>query len=233
MTRAQTFFTLLIGCVLGSLAILPYTQKLMVDSPEITASSIGLRLVIAALFYGVIILFGMYFSEQLSLKIGWNKTSYLSEIIVGLIAGILVAVSILALDILLFKVVVTPTTKEPGLLYGILASLYGAFNEEVLLRLFLLSAFAWLLRLFISSRTLVMISAIVFSTFFFGMAHLPATANLMPLTATLIIRGLLLNGIAGLTFGYLYWRYNLSTAIWAHLIADILLHGLGPVLLSS
>jgi hypothetical protein len=53
---------------------------------------------------------------------------------------------------------------------------------------------------------------------------LPAAVKFgYPLTATIIARVLLLNGIAGVVFGNLFWRFGLETAILAHFIADLIL----------
>jgi len=46
----------------------------------------------------------------------------------------------------------------------------------------------------------------------------------MPVTAFSIFQLLFLNGIAGVGFGFLFWKYNLETAMCAHFIADLVLH---------
>jgi hypothetical protein len=42
---------------------------------------------------------------------------------------------------------------------------------------------------------------------------LPATSAITPLTTTLVVRALVLNGIAGITFGYLYWKHGLEAVM--------------------
>jgi len=39
-----------------------------------------------------------------------------------------------------------------------------------------------------------------------------------------ITRALLLNGLGGLAFGWLYWKQGLESAMIAHFSADIVLH---------
>ena len=39
-------------------------------------------------------------------------------------------------------------------------------------------------------------------------------------------RALLLNGIGGVTFGWLYWKQGLEAAMVAHFTANVLVHGL-------
>jgi membrane protease YdiL (CAAX protease family) len=39
-----------------------------------------------------------------------------------------------------------------------------------------------------------------------------------------ILRAVLLNGLGGIVFGYLYWKRGLEAAMIAHFSADIVLH---------
>jgi len=65
-------------------------------------------------------------------------------------------------------------------------------------------------------------SAIVLAALVFGLLHLPATAAIAPLTPIVIIRALLLNGIAGVAFGWLFWQYSLEAAMLAHISVHVL-----------
>ena len=58
----------------------------------------------------------------------------------------------------------------------------------------------------------------------FGLGHLPLTSMLAPLTVLIVIRAVVLNGLLGLAFGYLYWTRGLESAMVAHFSADLLLH---------
>ena len=68
------------------------------------------------------------------------------------------------------------------------------------------------------------------SALLFGAGHLPTTATLMPLTPLVITRALLLNGLGGIVFGWLYWKRGLLAAMLAHFSADIVLHVIAPAL---
>ena len=46
----------------------------------------------------------------------------------------------------------------------------------------------------------------------------------------MITRALLLNGIGGIVFGWLYWKRGLLAAMLAHFSADIVLHVVTPLL---
>jgi hypothetical protein len=43
---------------------------------------------------------------------------------------------------------------------------------------------------------------------------------------------LLLNGLGGQLFGWIYWRWGLPYAILSHFAGDVVVQGLGPRLLS-
>jgi len=106
---------------------------------------------------------------------------------------------------------------------------YGGVFEEVGVRLFLMSAMAWLLlkRTQGARPPWVFWTAIAASTFVFAAGHLPATAALFGgLTPLIVARAMLLNGALGFFFGYLYWKRGLSYAITAHMSAHLFLHGI-------
>ena len=65
----------------------------------------------------------------------------------------------------------------------------------------------------------------VITAVIFGLGHLPITIALgLPLDAFIVTRAIVLNGIGGLAFGWLYWTYGLESAMIAHFSADIVLH---------
>ena len=68
------------------------------------------------------------------------------------------------------------------------------------------------------------------ATLLFGAGHLPATKQLTPLTPLVLTRALVLNGLAGLMYGFLFIAYGLEAAILAHFVMDILIHLVLPAL---
>ena len=105
--------------------------------------------------------------------------------------------------------IVKPTIYK--MIGGLLA---GGIIEEVMMRLFFMS-----LVVFIVSNIL--------AALLFAAGHLPSTSAMTALTPVIIFRCFLFNGGLGLTFGYLYRKYNIRYAMiahgFAHLIADILM----------
>jgi hypothetical protein len=119
----------------------------------------------------------------------------------------------------------------------LLASFYGGFDEEILMRLFLVSGLVWILGRFWQSTNGLPANgafwtAILLASVLFGLGHLPATRTITPLTPMLVLRAVVLNGIGGIAFGWLYWKYGLEAAMLSHFCADILIHVMGPRFMS-
>jgi membrane protease YdiL (CAAX protease family) len=120
-----------------------------------------------------------------------------------------------------------------------LAAFYGGITEEVLLRLFLFSLIAWLLGLIWRAPDRLpsvgaMWLANVLAAIIFGLAHLPsATMSGAPITPLLVFAVLTLNGIASLTFGYLYWKRGLEAAVIAHFFTDVVLYVFGTLVVRA
>jgi membrane protease YdiL (CAAX protease family) len=103
----------------------------------------------------------------------------------------------------------------------LLGVLYGGIVEELLLRWGFMTLLVWLgWRLFQRGEGLpqpaVIWTAIILAALLFGLGHLPGLASLVVLTPILVIRTILLNALGGLLFGWLFWRYNLETAMVSH-----------------
>lgn len=120
-------------------------------------------------------------------------------------------------------------TSQPAAWKGFLASFYGGIAEEILLRLFVMSFFVWLGR-FISKTpdgkptSAIFWIANILAAVLFGLGHLPTMALLVPLTALVITRTILLNGLIGVVCGWLYWKRGLESAMISHFSADLVLH---------
>ena len=76
-------------------------------------------------------------------------------------------------------------------------------------------------------------SANVIVAILFGLGHLPNAATVMQITPTVVALALALNGVAGVTFGYLYWKRGLESAIIAHFSADFVIYVIGPMFLRT
>jgi hypothetical protein len=119
-----------------------------------------------------------------------------------------------------------------------LTCFYGGVYEEVFTRLFLLALVAW-----IANRSWrpaapklsagIFWFANIFVAILFGLGHLPSASLFMAITPLVVVAALVLNGIAGIAFGYLYRRHGLESAMVAHFTADFVIYVAGASLLRS
>ena len=144
------------------------------------------------------------------------------------VLGVGSAILAIVLDMTAFGSVaadIASSGARPSRLIGFLASFEGGITEEILLRLFVMSAIAWMLSRIWRQRPAGMFwAAIVASAFLFGLIHVPATAALVPLTPLVVTRAVVLNGLVGVVAGWLYWRRGLESAMVAHFSADLVVH---------
>lgn len=111
----------------------------------------------------------------------------------------------------------------------VMGMLYGGVTEEILLRWGMLSFLAWLGWRFGGKtdegvlRPSVAWIAIVVTAILFGVGHLPAVSAMVPLTQVVVVRTVLLNALAGVAFGWLFWRRSLEAAMIAHATGHVVL----------
>ncbi|MFC6865337.1 CPBP family intramembrane glutamic endopeptidase [Halomicroarcula sp. GCM10025817] len=115
----------------------------------------------------------------------------------------------------------TRPTVLDVLAYAPVRFLYGGITEELMLRFGLMSLLAFVGWRVTGRRTdgprpAVMWTAIVVAAVLFGLGHLPALAQAVDLTPALVARTVLLNAVAGILFGWLYWRRSLEAAMVSH-----------------
>jgi membrane protease YdiL (CAAX protease family) len=146
---------------------------------------------------------------------------------IGVLGGVLIVVldaammPFVAQDLPQSVIGATRPTVSDVLAYAPVRFLYGGVTEELMLRFGLMSALAfagWHVtgRRADGPRPAVVWVAIVVSAVLFGLGHLPALAQSVALTPALVARTVLLNGVAGVLFGWLYWRRSLEAAMVAH-----------------
>jgi len=122
-------------------------------------------------------------------------------------------------------------TELPAWWTGLLAAFSAGIGEELLMRFLLMTLLTLMfLKLFRMPSTAAVWSAIILVALVFGALHLPPTAELVELSSLIIVRAMLLNGIAGIAFGLLYWKRGLESAMVAHILTDVIVHGLMPLI---
>lgn len=141
----------------------------------------------------------------------------LFAIIISIIGGLTLILS----DIFFFgkysEVIVNSYAVKPTVPYLIATVTYGAVIEEVMLRLFMMSLIAFILKKLTRKEGVgILIAANIVSALLFAAGHLPATIMMIGTTPLIIFRCFLLNGGLGLLFGWLYRKYGFRYAMIAH-----------------
>ena len=103
--------------------------------------------------------------------------------------------------------------------------------EEVVFRLLIMSVVAWAVFRLSRRERLSFAIGLAVSALAFGLAHLPPWLSLAHGTAILIATVLLLNGIGGVLFGSIFWRWGLPYAIACHFAGDVVIQTVAPKLL--
>lgn len=227
----KTFILLWALCILGGWAVLPYVQHLGILPSDVSIWKVALlSMVQAAIFFGLIcwISFKILPKTDLHPFPTLHREQFPKQIVYpALISGVLVGLAIFVSDRTLFNSSLL-SGVHPPFWAGALASLYGAVNEEVLLRLFLFTFIYFLfgksLTIVKSNRLIILWGVNILVALLFGIGHLPAAFKLASPSAFEIFRVLFLNGIAGIVFGWLYWSRGLWTAMGAHFVTDIMIH---------
>ncbi len=251
----KIFFVLLAAFAFGLFAITPYSLALQqntlanIQLPLPLAVLIPIQIISQTLLFGVFFALGLFFASRAGLGLPILEARLRGESIatktrailpISIILGIVASLLIIGLEIAIFQPALIQQlgdqanalnldTSQPAAWKGFLASFYGGINEEILLRLIVMSFLVWLGK-FISKTAngqptnAVFWIANILAAVLFGLGHLPATALLFPLTPLIIIRAIVLNGFVGIVCGWLYQTRGLESAMISHFSADIVLH---------
>ena len=226
--------------MLGGAAVVPFTLTLarakLEKLPLSLSALVALQLVQVGALVAIAVSLGLWLAGKVGTRLplveAWlgGRPTEVARVWFGqsALVGIVVALVIIGLDLAAFAQVMPADFPQPPLWQHLLASFYGGIDEEILLRLFLLTLLAWLLgKLWHDPAgrptTGAFWVANVATAVAFGLGHLPVIAAVMPLTTLVVVRAVVLNGIAGVSFGLLYWKWGLEFAMLAHFTADIVL----------
>jgi membrane protease YdiL (CAAX protease family) len=210
---------------------------------------IAIQTVQTAVLFAILIFLGMLLAKRIGLETpileAWTRRESVADKIravlpLSIVLGIIATLLMLGFEFLYFQsamlnelgqkaAALNLQTGQPAAWKGFLASFYGGIAEEIQLRLFVMSLLAWLGG-FISKTAKGKPTAAVFwianilAAVLFGLGHLPTVAMLVPVTPLVLARTIVLNGIGGIMFGWLYWKRGLESAMISHFTADIILH---------
>jgi len=249
-TNWKLFIILLIASIFGTIAVFPYT--LTIQGSLLQNLSVPLSVLLTGqiiqntVMFAFVIFIGLILAKKVGFGLpileGWLEgrevKSYLKSILgISIGLGILAGILMVGLDYLFSFAGVTiniaQSSINPPVWQGFLASFYGGINEEILLRLFLMTLLVWIF--FKIKKTAEgkptkagIWLAIILAAVIFGIGHLPTVMAITTLTPLLIIRSIILNAVGGIIFGWLYWKKGLESAMISHFSADIVLHVIVP-----
>lgn len=238
----------IISLILG----LPYIAGIQGD--PITFSLFIRFILIYTIIAALVIFFGLKLGKKLNLDVpiirAYTENKELPKDKVNYflkqapLYGLLFGIAIYFLDMLFAPYIqeLNIAAGEAGYQFvwwkSILAAFYGGIFEEILMRLFALSFYAWVLTWIfarfrgeeVKERKGLIWFAIIFSAVSFGIGHLPTLMAITDLTFMLVFRTILLNALPGIFFGWLFYKKGLESAMSAHFFADIALHLIMPIL---
>jgi hypothetical protein len=255
----KTALVLWILALCGALLVLPYVAAL--ENEALAAATarthfkmrelLTISVVQTAVLLAIAVIMGQWAAQKIGLGTPLIKAlltrnrvpeEMLSTLLSAFAIGVAMGLALLALDHWFFAPIpsvaelihsMESSSTRPSAWQGFLASFYGAIDEEVLMRLGVMSLLALVFRTLARMRGAnpklalsagVFWSANVVTAVLFGLAHLPVTAVLVPLSMALVVRAMVLNGTVGIVFGALYRRYGLEWAMASHFGVDIVVH---------
>ena len=240
----KVFYMLVGSIVAASFAIVPYSLHLQNVSFGWQTLVLD-RLVNSILPLSLLGAIGLVLANRIGLGMpfveGWAKRepvpySFRSIVAIAWISAVGLVLLALFLHVVVFDPPLNALLEKMGIsipsqadtppLYGLLAAVSAGITEEILFRLFGLSLLAWLGGLLFHDsdgrpKPIVFWTANILFALAFGAAHLPTEAAIgLPLNPLVVTATLVLNGIGGLVFGWLFWMFGLESAMLAHFFAD-------------
>jgi len=157
------------------------------------------------------------------------KSEWKKGIKLAIILGLISAVALRGFDYL-FRLFLPDSLIELLRPYSALefitALLYGGILEELLMRFGLMSLLVFIFWKLFERKSAkpsnwVFIVAIFISALLFALGHYGITASNIEMTPFIWFRMILLNGLPGLFFGWIYWKHNLELAMLAHIFTHV------------
>lgn len=249
----EHFFVLWAMGVIGVVAGIPYIfatqrdqlEKAPMPLPTLALISIVQGTVLVALVVGLGLLLveatGLNITPLDNILAGYGFGALRDALPWAITLGLISKIAVIVLEIIFFRRHLPPKMRH--MTHGIpiwkrfLAGFYGGITEELITRLFFMSLLVWVLG-FVWQPSVGATGiglywvAIVVAALVFGLLHLPITHQMAgKLTPLLVIRAIVLNGVGGIAFGWLFWQHGLLAAMVAHFVGDMVLHIFAPMVI--
>ena len=159
------------------------------------------------------------------LKIEQPKIKFIEQIKFGVLLGLVTGI-LTTLIVVIFKSSLPQEFIDLGnkiKITTIARFIYGGLTEELLMRFGFMTLVVWII--FKVTKNLVNSTywiGIILASILFAVGHFPVVFNTVQNpTITLLTYVLIGNSIAGLFFGWLYWRKGLEAAFIGHIFAHV------------
>lgn len=158
---------------------------------------------------------------NLNKQVGLNKSSILITIMISLVAALSISIPEKSFFV---KALSLPETYTFSSLYFLSSLIYGGIIEELMLRFGVMTLIVWILQKITKSadHKSSYVIGILIASFLFSIGHLPSTFQMFGMNQIAIFRGLILNFIPGVCFGYIYWKHGIGYAIIAHMLTHVI-----------
>ena len=228
---------LVLASVAGTILVMPYSDVLL--GTQIT-SHLADPIVIIGLLVQVgisylLVRLGLAAATRTGLAWppirGWRTTSMRASLLLAAGTGVMCAILLMALGWLMPEPEMTREVAQPSWGVALLASIGAGLNEEVLLRVFAMSVIVLAVSRLAPaalSRNVHVWTGIIGATLLFGAMHLPQAASFARLDLAMVSIVLGLNGLAGVLFGWLYWKHGIIAAMVSHTVLDVILKVIAP-----
>jgi len=218
-----------VGIIAGALVGL--YQEPMIDPALLAEAGITTEILAltAAVQSGVLTFIATFVGIKTARRVGLLKPIALTRAgsIAAAVFALVTALVITLSDKLLFAPLIPELAAQSSAyefspIYFASGLVYGGIIEELLMRLFLMSGIALgLWKLFDRSAhekpsNWVFIASIIAAAALFALGHWGANEMLYGMNPVVFTRMMILNGIGGIFFGWLYWKHGIQHAILAH-----------------
>ena len=246
----RVFWVLLVAAICGVLALLPYVlvlfERVAKNAPDAEMSRVAfvtVQMLHLSLIFGLAIGFGLLLARRVGLRLpllsrwleGEPTSPPAGSLRVAVVVGVAIgAYTVLALyGFVLPRIPQWPSEAAMPVWTRVLICFYGAINEELLMRLFVLGLLLWIVQKVTRGegepRGARFWIANVAAALVYGAAYLPAAGMVVPLTGFVVTSIVAVKAVAGVAFGELFRRRGLEAVMLAHFVSDILIHVFGPV----
>lgn len=215
------------GYFTGLYGLESYTPEMRqeIEAQGLTDTMVGLVTAVQSASYGLVLgALGIWLGKKVGL---WKDERRITKkpLLAALIVSVVGGLALIVPDLLFFgkyeQALLDVYAVKPTVPYLLATVTYGAVIEEVMLRLFMMSLVAFVLHMIFERKregvsAAMLVAANVVSALLFAAGHLPVNDMMFGLTPMIVVRCLLLNGVFGLAFGWLYRRFGLRYAMIAH-----------------